>query len=141
VSLKKKFKTDKKCESEGVCLDYGEGQRIWIARAGGANARFRAERQRLFKRYRRQIELGVLSEDIQERIARELYAKTIVLKWEGITKDDCGIEEGSAELVDFNVENAIRLFENLPDLFDDVQAQAQNNQLFLEHIREEDAGN
>jgi hypothetical protein len=141
MSLKKKFKTDKKCEAEGVWLDYGEGQRIRIARAGGANARFRVESQKIFRKYRRQIQLGILGDDIQERIAREVYAKTIILEWEGVTKDDCGFEEGSADLVELNVQNAIALLENLPDLFADVQVQAQNAQLFLETIREEDSKN
>lgn len=139
MSLARKFKTDQKCEIEGICLDYGDGQRIWVARAGGSNQAFQREAQKVFRKYRRQLVLNVLPDEVQQRIAREVYARTVVLRWEGVTEEDCGGE--GREEVPCTFENVCRLFENLPDLFADVQSQAQNAQFFLEQIREDDAKN
>jgi len=139
MSLTKKFKTDPRHETEGVCLDYGDGVKIWVARAGGSNKRFLKEAERLNRKHRRQIQLNVLDNDTQLAIAQELYAKTVVLKWEGVTQEDIGGK--GDEPAPFTVENCVALFSNLPDLFSDVTAQAMNSDLFRETIREADAGN
>jgi hypothetical protein len=141
MSLRKKFKTDTSTETDGIWLEYGEGQRIKIARAGGANTRFRTEGQKILKKYRNQLRLGVMPDEIQQRVARELYGKTIILDWEGITEDDCGIQDESTEIVECSLENVVKLLENLPMLFENIQENAQNSQLFLQAAREEDVGN
>jgi hypothetical protein len=105
MSLRKKFKTDAKSETEGIWLDYGDGQQI----------------------------------KVEEKIAYESYAKCIVLDWKGVRAEDIG-DKGRKE-VPFSFENCVKLFKNLPDLFDDVQAQAQDQKLFLEEVREEDSKN
>jgi hypothetical protein len=139
MSLRKKFKTDRKSENEGIWLDYGDGQQILVARASRSNKRFQAAGQKFFRKYRQQFKHGLIPDEIQEKIAYETYAKTIVLDWKGVRAEDIG-EKGKKE-VPFTFENCVRLFQNLPDLFDDLQAQAQNAQLFLEEVREEDAKN
>lgn len=138
-SLSRKFRTDKSLEVQGVELDYGDGVIITVARAGGANKRFLKEGQRIYKKYRRQIQLGILDEAIQTKLAHELYAKAVVLRWQGVTAEDIGRE--GEEPVDLTVENCTALFENLPDLWLDLQTQAQNAEIFKEHIREADAKN
>lgn len=139
MSLARKFKTDEKCEAEGICLDYGDGQKIWIARAGGANRAFQKEAQRIVRKYRRQLTLNILPEEIQQKVAREAYARTVILRWEGVTDKDCGGD--GTEPVPCTFENICRLLENLPELFNDIQRQAQNIELFLETLREDDAKN
>lgn len=139
MSLSRKFKTNLTCETKGIDLDYGDGTVIRVARAGGSNKQFMKTAQRLFKPHRRQLQLGILSNEKQEELAHLLYAQAVVLGWEGVTAEDIG-EEGT-ELVPFNVENCVKLFVNLPDLFSDLQTQAQNSELFLDTIRETDAKN
>lgn len=139
MSLRKRFKTDRKSETEGIWLDYGDGQRILIARANRANRAFQAESQKFFRKYRQQFKHGVIPDEVQEKIAYEAYAKTIVLAWEGIRAEDIG-EKGQEE-VPFTFDNCVKLFRNLPDFFDDLQTQAQEKENFLEEVREEDAKN
>lgn len=139
MSLRKKFKTDRKCETEGIWLDYGDGQKIKVARAGRTNQRFQQEAQRIFRKYRMQLKHGTLSEEVQQQVTYESYAKCIVLDWEGIRAEDLG--EKGKKTVEFNAENCVKLFRNLPDLFDDIQTQAQDARNFLEDIREEDSKN
>jgi hypothetical protein len=139
MSLRKKFKTDAKSETEGIWLDYGDGQQIKVARAGRTNKAFQAAGQKFLRKYRQQFKHGIIPQEVQEKIAYESYAKCIVLDWKGVRAEDIG-DKGRKE-VPFSFENCVKLFKNLPDLFDDVQAQAQDQKLFLEEVREEDSKN
>ena len=134
MSIYKLFKTDAKCESEGVTLDYGDGVKIRIARAGGSNKTFMRALERLGKKYRRQIQLDILPPEVDAQLFQEVYADTIVLGWEGAT-DEAG------QPLPFTRENVLKLFQDLPDLWADVRQQAQNLALFRAHLDEADGKN
>lgn len=134
MSLYKMFQTNVKAESEGVTLDYGEGVKIRIARAGGGNKAYLRAVEAFARKHRRQIQLDALSEELGRKILQEIVATTIILGWEGVTD-----REGKP--MAFTKDNALKLFADLPDLFTDVYQQAQNAALFREHIMEEDAKN
>lgn len=147
MGLRKLFKTDKRFETEGVVLDYGE-TRIRIARAGGANKRYIKALDKATKPYRRAIATGAFSDERANEILRRVYADTIVLNWEtkrggewlpGIDPEDLGVE--GAELQPVTAENIVKVFTNLPDLFSDVQQQAQSIALFRSEVDEAAAGN
>lgn len=130
----RKFKTDKNVETDGVWIDYGDGLRVRIARAGGANHRYISAVERLSRRYRRQVQLEVLSNEESRKLMAQVYAETVVLGWEGVTDED-------GNLRPFNVANCVALFEELPDLFFDIQAHASNLAIFRQDILEVDAKN
>lgn len=134
MSLYKQFKTNPSVEQDGVILDYGDGVKIRIARAGGANKAFLRAVEAFARKHRRQIQLDTLPEDTSREILREIVATTVVLGWEGV-------EDEAGNPMPFTKENAIKLFTDLPDLFSDLYAQAQNAALFREEIREADAKN
>lgn len=134
MSLYKLFKTSEKHETEGIWLDYGEGMRIRIARAGGSNKAFLKASEKLQRKYRRQSQLDLLSEEMSRRIFKEIYAETIVLAWENV-KDESG------NPMECNRQNIIKLFTDLHDLFMDVRAQAENLALWREELDEADAKN
>lgn len=133
-SVYDKFATDKKAEQEGITLDYGDGLKIRIARAGGSNTKFEKLVQSRLKKYERQRQLDLLEIETLRPILREVYAESVVLGWEGVTN-----REG--EVLPFNKENAVKLFEDLPDLFEDIVVQAQKAVLFRQNILEAEAGN
>lgn len=134
MSLYKKFKTDSACETDGVWLDYGDDCRIKIARAGGSNKRFLKSAEKFRRRYKRQLELEILSNDVAQREAIKIYAESVVLDWEGVT-------DAEGNELNCNQENITKLFTDLPDLFIDVQQMALNASLFREEIDVEAAGN
>ena len=128
------FKTDEKFEVEqGVTLDYGEFK-IRIARAGGANKRFGKLLNTRLKPHRRQMETDTMDEKVALKIMIETYADTIVLGWEGV-KDETG------KIMVYSKENVIKLFTDLPELFRDVQRQADNVALFRAEELAEDSKN
>lgn len=139
MSLYKAFKTDKNLETGGIVLSYGKNDRgeemeITIARAGGSNANYTRRLEARAKPYRRQINLGTMDTKLFESIMREVYAETVVLGWRGI--DD---ENGNP--LPCTKENVVKVFEDLPDLFADVQEQANRAALFRTEIQEEGAKN
>lgn len=129
-----KFGTNKKAEQEGITLDYGDGLTIQIARAGGSNIRFEKAAQQKMRKFGLQAKHDLLEPEQMRSIFREVLAETVVLGWTGVTD-----KEGNE--LPFNKENCIKVFTDLPDLFDDVLEQSRKASLFKEVILEEEAGN
>jgi len=129
-----KFETDETLETEGILLDYGDGVKIRIARAGGSNRACVKAFERVHRKFRRQIQLETLSDEIGARLLREVYADTVVLGWEGV-------EDRDGNPLAFSRENCLKVLEDLPDLFRDIREAAENAALFRAELRETDAKN
>lgn len=129
----KTFKTDSKVEQTGIVIDYGDFK-ITIARAGGANKAYQKALERKTRPFKRAIQADAFSNDQAMAILREVYAETVVIGWEGVTDEN-------EQPLPFNKENCIKLFTDLPDLFNDLMQQSSNLALFREQIRDEDSKN
>jgi hypothetical protein len=151
MGLKAQFATDVSLETSGIIIDYGN-DRIKIARAGGANKKFERLLETKTKHLRRAIAVGAIGNEQSMAILREVYAQTIVLSWETNTgtltepKWDKGIDPKDAgktgkALLPVTAENVKAVFTNLPDLFIDLQQQAQAGALYRQEINEGSAGN
>lgn len=139
MSLYKSFKTDTSLEKDGILLEYGKNSKgnpiaIRIARAGGANSQYTKRMEAKVKPYRRQIQNETIERALLEDIVKEVFAETVVLGWENV-------EDENGNDMSFSKENCIKLFTDLPDLFTDVQEQAQRSALFRQDVREADAKN
>lgn len=135
MSIWKKFATDEKVELEGVWLDYGDGERVKIARAGGSNKRYITRIEDFRRKHKRQIDLELMANDAAVTAMIPIYADTIILAWEGFLEDD------DKTAIPFTRENVIRVLTALPEMFLDIQTQAMNSALYREYIDEEDAKN
>lgn len=139
MSLYKTFQTNEKAEREGVILDYGpnskgEPTEIRVARAGGGNVKYAKALELRLKPYRRQVMNEVIEPKVLENIFMEVYADTVVLGWSGVE-----LRDGTP--LPYSRENVIRLFKDLPALFEDIKEQSQKIALFREEIREAEQGN
>jgi len=139
MSLYKQFKTDNTLEKDGILLEYGENSKgkpicIRVARAGGSNNAYAKRMEARVKPYRRQIQNETMESALVERIVKEVYAETVVLGWENV-------EDENGNDMEFSVENCLKLFDDLPDLFRDIQEQSQRAALFRQEVREADAKN
>lgn len=134
MNLYQTFKTNDEMEKQGIDLAYGPECTIKIARAGGSNQRFGKLLGDKLKPYRRQIDNGTMDDAVATRIMAEVYAETVILGWTGVT-DEAGNH------LPFNKENCVKLFIDLPDLFRDVQEQAQRVANFRAADLEADAKN
>lgn len=139
MSLYSQFTTDQKLEKDGIVLEYGLNSKglpigIRIARAGGSNALYNKTAEAKIKPYRRQIQTETIDKTMLEKLMREIYASSVVIGWENV-------EDREGNPLPFSVPNCITLFTDLPDLFADVQEQAQRAALFRVQLVEQDAGN
>jgi hypothetical protein len=149
MSLYKQFKTDNALEKDGILLEYGENSRgkpicIRVARAGGANNAYVKRMEARVKPYRRQIQNETMELAMVERIVKEVYAETVILGWENVefpVLDAQGNPTDEFEELPYTTKNCIRLFNDLPDLFNDIQEQAQRAVLFRAEVREVDKKN
>ena len=133
-SIYSKFKTDKKAEQEGIILDYGDGITIKIARAGGSNLKFEKAVQAKMRKYGLQAKHDLLEPEQMRTIFREVLAETVVLGW-------TGIDDGEGNTLPCTQENVLKVFTDLPDLFDDVLEQSRKSSLFKNNLLEAEAGN
>lgn len=138
-NLFKTFKADENLEKSGVVLQYGTNSKnqpieFRIARAGGSNVRYTKVLEHKAKPYRRMMQQDSLDRKISDRIMREVYAETVILSWSGV-------EDENDNDIPFNQENVIKVLTDLPDLFTDIQEQANKLALFRAADLSEDAKN
>jgi len=135
TELDKLFGTSKDLEAgRGVEIEYPGGVKFLIHRAGGSNKKFQSVFEAKFKPHRRQHEMGVLAENIAEKIMLEAYSEAIVVGWEGVE-----LEKGKP--LEFTPENCVKVLSKYPDLFLDLQKQANDISVFKQEEEETDTKN
>ena len=73
-----------------------------------------------------------MSEEVGEKVLREVFAETVVLGWNGVTGRD-------GEQIPYSRENVKKLFEDLPDLFADIRDACALSANFNRDQQEDDA--
>lgn len=134
MSTYKQFQTDTSLETSGIRLNLGAAGTFIIARAGGSNEKFARRMLSATKPFRRAIANETMDHKEADRLTARVFAETVVLGWEGVTGPD------GKELA-FNVDNAVKLFTDLPDLFAEIRRASSDAALFRKEILEAEAGN
>jgi hypothetical protein len=120
------YKTDASMEKEGVWVDMGDFQ-IRLSRAGGSNQQFIKLLEKASRPYRRQLANNTLSNEVANSLLIDAYVSGIIKGWR--TKEDNGtwknvVFDEQGKEIPFSKENAKKLLSDLPDLFTDIQQQA-----------------
>lgn len=127
--------TDKDLESgAGIVLDYGDLGQITIHRAGGSNKKFANVFAAKLRPYERQMNMGTLSDDLAEQLLAATYAETVIVGWKGVKGED-------GKDMPFNKKNCVNLLIKVPELFRDIQEQANKAANFRREQVEEEKGN
>ena len=134
MSIYEMYETDDDNEIGGIILNYGEGIRIKVARAGGANSNFAKAFEKATRPYRKRMDTGTLDESLANDLLIQVFAETVVKGWEGITD-----REGNK--LNFSVDNCVKVFKDLPDLFSDVKESSMSVSNFRFEEIEEDVKN
>jgi len=130
----KMFKTDGTVETEGLWLDYGDFE-IRIARAGGANTKYKNALKARLKQYKHQVENDLMSDEVSRKLMAGIYADTIILGWRTKVRDGEGnvtgyndgfIPDENDEPMEWNRENCVKLLMDLPVMFTDIHSQANS---------------
>lgn len=137
-SLFKAYKMDTTKEQNGVSITYpanedGSIPTFIVSRQSKTNQRYAKSLMRETKPYQRLMQLGSMDNDTSDKILRTVFCNSVLIGWENVL-------DAENQTIAFSVENALKLFELLPDLYDDLQRQSNNASLFLESS-ESDAKN
>lgn len=147
MSLRKTFKTDKTAEIDGVWLEVavndhnGKPVRIKLARMSSSNKRYTKALNAATRPHQSAIQNDALDQELAKSLLQEVFVETVLLDWENLPKSDLTGVETDVEPLTFNKENALALFAEMPDLYDDWESRAQKAAAFREKEREEAAGN
>jgi len=147
MSLRKTFKTDRVAEVEGVEIEVSVNDHnqkpitIRIARMSASNKRYTKELNRVTKPHQSAIQNDAMDNDLARKMLQDVFVDTILLGWGNLPKSELTGDEKDTELLEFNRENALALFAELPDLYDDWEARANKAAAFREKEREEAAKN
>jgi hypothetical protein len=143
MSLRKTFKTDAVSEVEGVWLDVAindnnnKAIRIKISRMSASNKRYTKTLNSVVKPHQSAIQNDALDNDLARKMLQEVFADTILLAWQNLPKSELtGVTTDTKDL-EFNRENILALFAEMPDLYDDWEARASKASVFREAEREE----
>lgn len=139
MGLYSNYKTDVNKEVNGVPVEFGtndDGTVITfiLSRMGASNKQYVKALEAAQKPFRRQIQLGTLPQETNERIFREVFANTVLKGW-------VNVRDENEQDLPFNFVNAIKVLTDLPDLYDDLFRQANTIDLFRSEALEEDAKN
>lgn len=147
MSLRKTFKTDKTAEVEGVWLEVavndhnGRPTRIKISRMSSSNKRYTKELNKVTKPHQSAIQNDALDNDLARKMLQEVFADTVILDWENLPKSELTGNPEDTEDLEFNRDNVLALFNEMPDLYDDWEGRAQKSAAFREAEREVAAKN
>lgn len=158
MGLYEKMQTSSRLETEGIWLQIDDN-RIRLARAGGKNTKFVVAAEKVAREHKRALDL--MGEAQGRKLFGKLFAEIIVLDWlvqdnegdldeeglpvgEGTTKEDRwkrGIPRPGGKIVDFNVENVLQTFDDLPDLLRVIKETAEDASLFRQELLKGIEGN
>lgn len=139
MSLYNQFGTDTKLETEGADItfaanDDGTIPTFRVARMGGANKRYLAALSRKTRSVTTAIRNGTLSDEQAKKISLEVFIETVLLGWSNIY-------DRTGNPIPFTQHNANVLFNELPDLYDEIVRQAGSLTTFQTAELEEIAKN
>lgn len=145
MSIYDLYKTDSQKEKDGVQLMFADEEiRLTLARAGGGNTKYDRVVAANVKPYKRAIQADTISGDKVNAILAKTFAESVIIKWEtkinGEYKE--GLElEGMEGLQPATPQNIAKVLVALPDLLEEVKAEATKISNFRIVVREEDAKN
>jgi hypothetical protein len=136
INMFSRYAIDKEKEKNGVWseFDLGNGKpwRFKIARLSKRNAEYLKCVEKIFKPYRRVIDY--LDKSVLLQLEMKIFIEAILKEWQNVTNE-------KGEPLELNPENAMYIFEKLPDIYETLKEDSENSKLFLEEEIKEDSKN
>lgn len=147
MGLRNTFKTNRTLETEGVEIEVaindhnGKAITIRVSRMTRMNKNYAKRLEAATRPHSASIANETLDNDLGYRLLQEVFVDTILLGWNNLPKSEITGDEADSELVEYTRENALKLFEDMPDLYDDWEKRAKSAANFRDAEREGNAGN
>lgn len=111
MGLYTQYKTDSALETGGVWFEIMDGVKFLIARAGGSNRKYRRALDNRSKPYRHQIRKETIDAEKLRELAMLAFVDACLLDWDGVT-------DGNDEPMEFSRGNVLKVFNELPEVYD-----------------------
>jgi hypothetical protein len=147
MGLRNTFKTDKTAEVEGVEIEVDINEHnnkpitIRLSRMSRSNKRYTKRLDTVTRPHMAAIQNETLNEAVASKMMREVFVDTVLLGWDNLPKSELTGNAEDKDELPFTRENALALFEELPDLYEDWEARAKKAATFRETELEEAAKN
>jgi hypothetical protein len=146
MSLTRTYKTDRNKETQGVAIpfppnDDGSIPSFTVSRASKANPRYTAAMERIIGPFRAAIARKALPNDQAAKLMRQVFIEGCLMTWNNIPRSDVSGNPDLEGFAEFNEANAETLFDNLPELYEDLEKRAGELDLFRMDELESDAKN
>lgn len=147
MGLRKNFKTDVSLENEGVEIqvDMNEHNKkpilIVVSRMGKTNKRYAKQLEEVTRPHQTAIANETLDNDLGAQLLREVFVDTVLLGWSNLPKSELTGKDTDTDDLPFSRENALALFAEMPDLYDDWENRAKKASNFREAARKVAAKN
>jgi len=130
MSIYKQFKTSKAHEEEGIVVRFKANDdktipSFKIGRACRSNVKWAKTFEAKTRPFKEDIDNKSISEEVANKLNIEVFVDSLLQGWENIQRPD------GKPLV-YNRENAIKLFMDLPELYETLNAKASDVANFLE---------
>lgn len=144
MGLSRIFKMNGNKESEGVWIEFpanedGSIPRFKISRMAKSNKAYSRALDKATKPHRRAIQLDTLPDDMAEKLVKDVFAETVLKDWENVKMSDVTGDEDAEGFAPFIPQNAMRLFDNLPEVYEALHEQANKASLFRDETLEKSA--
>lgn len=141
MSLSKLYKTDTKKEIEGVRFEFGVNEdgtipTFVVSRTNGRNQRYAKTLEKELRPIRAEMRTGTLENARADRAMMSAFVDGALHGWENIMKSDVTNNKADEGFADFTPDNARALFSNLPELFIELQAKANDINNYREGVEE-----
>lgn len=112
------YKTSSNFETDGIWMNISDDVAFKVRRFGGKNSdKVKRALATYHKPFARQIEKGLLDTDKESELVTRAFVESCVVDWQGVVID--------GEEKDFSTDLAVSFFKELPDLLEEIMAQAQ----------------
>lgn len=134
-NLDELFKTDPKCENEGVNFVFRESDpergieeiSFKVRRFSETNPRVKQAMTVHFKPYARLIEMGTFPPEKEQEITIKVFVEVCLVSW-------VGVKDRNGKDLECTKENAFQIFKRLPDLFNKLWKFATSFESFKESL-------
>lgn len=138
MGLRDTFKTDVAKETAGVWIVVSTNEHnnepieIKIARMSRSNKPYAKGLEAATRPHSAAIQNETLDNTVGVKIMQEVFVDTILLDWKNLPKSDLTGDDKDTELLPFTRANALALFAELPDMYDDWEGRAKKSANFRE---------
>jgi hypothetical protein len=147
MGLRNTFKTNSTKETEGVEIPVavndhnGKPITIRVSRMSRSNKRYTKALEEATRPHSAAIANETLDNELGAKLLQEVFVDTVLLGWSNLPKSELTGNNEDTSNLPFTRENALKLFEEMPDLYDNWEAHAKRAANFRDSEREDNAGN